>query len=204
MSRNYIRKILFDTDTPTSGNSEVVELDGCDVGTLQIIAGAVEAADTFQQADVNIANDTVTLTGHTYYTGVVGQLTTTGTLPAGLSLATNYWIIEVDDNTVKFATSLANAQAGTAVDITSTGSGGATHTFTPSAKSGSIQPQVTNVDNPAEADWISKGSATTLTGAAQNVATEYDRKEVSYSRFRVKYTHTTGSFDFRVYVNFKE
>jgi hypothetical protein len=55
------------------------------------------------------------------------QLTTTTTLPAGLSLATDYYIIRVTDLTIKFATSYANAVAGTAVDITSAGTG--THTI---------------------------------------------------------------------------
>ena len=35
---------------------------------------------------------------------------------------TNYWIIVVDANTLKLATSFANALAGTALDITSAGS----------------------------------------------------------------------------------
>lgn len=55
------------------------------------------------------------------------QLTTTTTLPAGLSLATDYYVIKVTDLTCKFATSYANAVAGTAVNITSTGTG--THTI---------------------------------------------------------------------------
>lgn len=55
------------------------------------------------------------------------QLTTTTTLPAGLSLATDYYVIKVTDTTCKFATSYANAVAGTNVDITDAGTG--THTI---------------------------------------------------------------------------
>lgn len=55
------------------------------------------------------------------------QLTTTTTLPGGLSLATDYYIIKVTDTTIKFATSYANAVAGTAVNITDAGTG--THTI---------------------------------------------------------------------------
>lgn len=55
------------------------------------------------------------------------QLTTTTTLPAGLSLATDYYVIKVTDTTCKFATSYANAVAGSAVDITDAGTG--THTI---------------------------------------------------------------------------
>jgi hypothetical protein len=62
----------------------------------------------------------------TTYTQV--QFTTTGTLPVGLSLATNYWIIRVSSTTCRVATSLANAQAGTAIAYTDAGTG--THTMT--------------------------------------------------------------------------
>ncbi len=63
-------------------------------------------------------------------TGLKGRLTTTGTLPAGLALATDYFCIETGTaSQVKFASSLANARAGVAVNITDTGTG--THTFTP-------------------------------------------------------------------------
>ena len=43
------------------------------------------------------------------------QLTTSGTLPAGLAPATNYYVINVSDTTCKFATSYANAVAGTVI-----------------------------------------------------------------------------------------
>ncbi len=46
-----------------------------------------------------------------------------GALPGGLSENTVYYVISVDDNTIKVATSLANANAGTAVDLTSQGTG---------------------------------------------------------------------------------
>lgn len=53
--------------------------------------------------------------------------TTTGTLPAGLSTNTVYFLIRVSDTTFKVATSYANAKAGTAINITDTGTG--THTI---------------------------------------------------------------------------
>lgn len=39
------------------------------------------------------------------------QLTTTTTLPAGLALATDYYVIKVTDSTFQLATSYANAIA---------------------------------------------------------------------------------------------
>lgn len=77
---------------------------------------------------VDIDANTITVQGHEYDTAVKGQLTTTGNLPTGLSLATDYYIIKVDANTIKLATSESNALAGTAVDITALGDG--VHTFT--------------------------------------------------------------------------
>ena len=79
---------------------------------------------------VNTSTEEITLSAHGYYTGLLGTLSTAGTLPTGFSTATDYYVIKVDDDTFKLATSLANAEAGTAIDITGAGSG--THTFTPS------------------------------------------------------------------------
>lgn len=62
----------------------------------------------------------------TTYTQV--QFTTTGTLPTGLSLATNYWLVRVSATTARVATSLANAVAGTVIAYTDAGTG--THTMT--------------------------------------------------------------------------
>lgn len=73
--------------------------------------------------------DVCTASSHGYETGDGPfQLTTTDTLPAGLATSTNYWIIAIDDDTFKLASSKANATAGTAVDVTDTGTG--THTIT--------------------------------------------------------------------------
>lgn len=59
-------------------------------------------------------------------TGTAVTVSSTGTLPAGLSASTTYFLIKVSDSTFKLATTLANANAGTAIDITDTGTG--THT----------------------------------------------------------------------------
>lgn len=79
---------------------------------------------------LNSTNDTLV-----FQTGDRVQLTTSGSLPAGLSLATNYFVIVYQRKTtlrIKFATTLANALAGTAVNFTTTGSG--TMTITKNAE----------------------------------------------------------------------
>lgn len=84
---------------------------------------------TFIDANVTVATDQIAITAHGFATGDLVQLTSTGVLPAGLALATNYWVIVVDANTIAFASTLANSFAGTKVNITAA-AGGGTHTAT--------------------------------------------------------------------------
>jgi hypothetical protein len=56
------------------------------------------------------------------------RFTTTTTLPTGLSLATDYFLVRVSATTARVATSYANAIAGTVIAFTDAGSG--THTLT--------------------------------------------------------------------------
>jgi len=72
--------------------------------------------------------DICTAAAHGYLTGDQVQVSSATTLPAGLAAATYYYVIKLTADTFKLANSLANAVAGTAVDITDTGTG--THTIT--------------------------------------------------------------------------
>lgn len=68
----------------------------------------------------------VTLASHGLRTGDAIYMTTTGALPTGLSVNTQYWVIRVDANTFQLATTLANALAPT--PITTSGSQSGVHT----------------------------------------------------------------------------
>lgn len=72
----------------------------------------------------------ITSIAHGLKDGDPVRLTTTDTLPAGLSLATRYYVISATTNTFKLST---DRGCGVAVDITDTGTG--THTFTVAASS---------------------------------------------------------------------
>jgi len=93
-------------------------------------------ADLFSVCNEQVGTATVTIaspgvwtrTSHGLFTGQRVYLTTTGALPTGLSGNTDYWVIRVDANTFRLATSLANAQAGTAINTSGSQSG--THTVT--------------------------------------------------------------------------
>jgi len=84
---------------------------------------------TIGSASVSVGNDTFSQTDHGYITGIKVQVSSSGTLPTGLSSNTDYYVIKVTDNTFKLATSQLNADNGTAIDITGAGSGN--HTVEP-------------------------------------------------------------------------
>ncbi len=71
--------------------------------------------------------DIITSSAHGLVNGNIVVLTTTTTLPAGLALATNYYVIEKTTNTFKL-TIQSGTEGGPAVDVTDTGTG--THTWT--------------------------------------------------------------------------
>lgn len=97
--------------------------------TAEATTNTLAFGDTFT---ADASTDIITMASTTnrpsnILTGTRVQLTTTTTLPAGLALATNYYVIKVSDSTFKLATSYANAVAGTAINITDAGTG--THTM---------------------------------------------------------------------------
>jgi hypothetical protein len=78
-------------------------------------AAAASAVDT--------AAETITLASHKFQTGDTVQVSTSGGLPSGLSASTTYYVIDASSNTIKLATTLANANAGTAINLASQGTG---------------------------------------------------------------------------------
>jgi Pectate lyase superfamily protein len=110
----------FATTGPSLFNT-AISVNGCGLLSKYATAGVVaNITATFTAA----VTDICTQSAHGYRTGDGPfQLTTTGTLPSPLTVATDYYIIFVSSSTFKLATSFANAVAGTAVDITTTGTG---------------------------------------------------------------------------------
>jgi hypothetical protein len=84
---------------------------------------------SFVDGDVTPGTDTIAETAHGLQTGDKVQLTTTGVLPAGLALLTDYYVIRVTANSFKLASSAYNAEWNIPVDITAA-AGGGTHTLT--------------------------------------------------------------------------
>ena len=86
---------------------------------------AAPTARTITQANINETTDVFTVTGHNMRTGTKLTYTSNGTniVHSGGTLAdsTAVFVIRVDENTFKIASSLSNANAGTALDITNDG-----------------------------------------------------------------------------------
>lgn len=129
------------SETPTSGTLRVALNSAIEKRIrYESYSGndyTILAPDTFVDGDVDTTDgasgNSINLTNHNFVTLDRVRLTSSGTLPAGLALATDYWIIRLDANNFQFAASVADAVAGTDVDITGA-VGGGTHTITPWAE----------------------------------------------------------------------
>jgi len=122
-----------DTTEETAGGDNVVNIQIGTAGTGYLEAPtatvAAPTAVTIATTAVSTTADTITVTNHRMLTGTkVTYSAASGTVLGGLTDATAYYTIVVDANTLKVASSLANAQAGTAIDLT--GTGNSSQTFT--------------------------------------------------------------------------
>jgi hypothetical protein len=171
--------------------------------SVQVIyADAAPAAKTFLDANVDVDTNIITIASHGFVTGVKVAATSAGTLPGGLS-ATNYYVIYVTSGTIKLASTLANAEAGTAVDITSA-AGGGTHTLTPATSSGNvIKLQASNVPSPSSSatstEWTDVASATT-TIATSSGSVIWTVAARPCRHYRVVYTPSAGQVTLGIYV----
>ena len=147
-------------------------------------------------SEIDVTANTLTIPSHGYIAGPCGQLTTTGTLPATLATGTDYYVIVVDANKIKLATTLAYALAGTAVNITDEGIG--VGTYTPSAISGStIKLQASN----DEISWIDIASTSqNITGTSEYM---WNVTDAAYGYVRAYVTIGTGLIDMAASINCK-
>ena len=87
---------------------------------INLGSGTVSQLNYYQELSGAIASgNIITRTDHRYVTGDKIKITTVGS--SGLTLNGSYWVIVIDANTFRIATSLANALAGTATSFTNPG-----------------------------------------------------------------------------------
>lgn len=123
---NFRKRVMRDatvTATSDTVGSVSAQLTAADVGREAFVFGSGIGSRTFVAGDVSTVNNTITITGHTLFTGQLITLTTSGTLPAPLTVLTNYYVIVVDADTIKLATTFENAYLGTVIDLTTAGTG---------------------------------------------------------------------------------
>jgi hypothetical protein len=121
--------------TVVPGTLSLVDVLGFYRVTAVTTTSAQATTNTLSQSDTFTADaptDVITFTStanipSNLLVGTRCRLTTTTTLPAGLALATDYYYIRLTDSTGAFATTYANAVAGTKINITDAGTG--THTM---------------------------------------------------------------------------
>lgn len=202
-----IQPYALQTDTDSiaaTANSDSFDVKkSTTLGVLVEYTVAAATVKTFADGDVNVANNTATITSHGYYTGRKVAATSSGTLPAGLS-ATDYYIIRVDADTIKFATSFANAAAGTAVDITAA-AGGGTHTLTPAAISGASYKIQGSLDNTTWFDLVANDLQPVSGNITATGSAFWHHDTVAFNYTRVAFTiSTAGQFTYIVSVLSKD
>ena len=115
---------------PYIGNPAVV---GDSTNTFKLLDDIASFTLTFDATDstvVSISGNTLSFRNHRFVNlQRVTYADGGGTAIGGLTDGTAYFIIKVDQNTIKLATSSSNAAAGTAIDLTS-GAAGGSHTLT--------------------------------------------------------------------------
>jgi hypothetical protein len=111
---------------------------------------------------VDESSNTVTINDHPFETGDRVIVSSTSAIPGGLASNVSYFVINESVNSVKFATSFANANAGSDIDIQTSGSGTITvasdeiFTLTRAGSSGIVT--------------VKKGDVTVATFSNSNVA----------------------------------
>ncbi len=147
--------------------------DGRGRGLIGVGTGVT--TEVVAAASINAATDIITVPTNPdkWLTGMIVRATTSGTLPAPLAINTNYFVIRVSATTIKLATTLANALAGTAINLTTAGTGNLTltNTLTPRAL-GQVGGEENHVLTAAEMPAHTHTNGGTLSGS--NVGTQPD------------------------------
>lgn len=154
----------------------------CDVDTP---AAALSAAASWAVTDI------ITLTAHGYTDGLKGQVTSSGTKPTGISLATDYFIRVLSVDTVSlydtYAHAIDTANTTGLVDITNIGSGN--HTFTPTSIAGGT---ISLQGSSNCSTWVD------ITSSSSNVTADasfyWNIDDTFYPCVRIKYVNTAGTF----------
>lgn len=161
--------------------------------TGQDIPARVITIDT--DSGLDLKNNTLHGNNHGFVTGSIIEYSTTGTAIGGLTNSTTYYVIVVNKDWFRLATTLENAQNGVAIDLTTTGSG--VHTFTTNSITGEIAGSGTV--SFTSGSVYAEGTATNFTGIFSpgdkfkiNVAQEIVTVQVTATNANNTFTNAGG------------
>lgn len=139
------------------------------VGEVQT-SGVCPGTGTTATVTITIASPgVITWTGHGLTGACPIQLTTSGSLPTGLTASTTYWVVpsSITTNTFTLATSLANALAGTAINTSGSQSG--TQTGTAGQPLTTATPANITAVSLTPGDWDCRATTSRVLGASTSV-----------------------------------
>jgi hypothetical protein len=157
-----------------------------------VTAAAAQFLTDSEEQKVNVTANTLTLAAHGFATGLKVRLDgpDADNLPGGLAEATDYYIINVDANTVKFASSYANALAGTAIDLTTRGNEGVDIDVIPQLP--------TLAGGAAKLQWSNDGTNWVDDAAATNITADgtvsFSKTNPAPNYYRLHFTCTEGQY----------
>lgn len=186
MLTRQIEKTLSTEYVTGASSTESIDVTAVGGESLHcVIKATVETPAAINASLVTAGTDEIAFaTAHGFKDGLKIQATTTTTLPAGLALSTDYYVIVVDTLTIQLATSYANALAGTQIDITDAGTG--THTITYVALAAASYTPQYSLD---AITWIDKSSPASIT-VSTNFSVSVDRP--TYRYFRLSFAADSG------------
>ena len=130
-------------------------------GTAVNLTTVGTGTQTLTVAALNLATDTITIPGHGFLQGELVQYDSQGqTAITGLTTATPYYIIFVNGDNLRLATTPENAVAGTAINLTAAGVG--THKITSLSKTPDGTYEIATVPSATSFTATARGTVPTI------------------------------------------
>jgi hypothetical protein len=147
----------------------------------------------FADGDVTTGTDNINISSHGLSDLQKVQVSNAGGgLPTGLSASTDYWVIYVDADNFKLASSRANAVASSAVNITAASSGGV-HTIEPQVMTCVLDGNGSEtIDGETTRTMYTKNESYTIVSDGSNwIVEQHNTKTDQYSLGATRVTATT-------------
>jgi hypothetical protein len=171
-----ILKITDSEEIAANDTSASVDLTGA--RGYSVIAEVTVTTPAAVEFTAEADDDSLTIEDHGFKTGLKCQVSNDGgALPTGLSGATDYFVIVVDADTIQLASSLVNAQAGTAIELDDDGTG--TQTITPTSLAGGSIKLQASIDGTV---WVDVPSSSNNVTATANFIWNIDAPYYKYAR----------------------